>query len=429
MVEVGSGRIQAIVAAVLASVAALGGCSSDVAPYRDSTEESPPRPPPLLLRPEPKEDPELGDPGPTPKACVAHPVTGAGTTWLESTLASGGQRHLRCLSHGTAALSGRFVHTVHETNLPNIAGTYVEEADRIYDYPVHDRLANQPAVYYVVTQMALAQQAADDALSLPPVEVFTGPFFLFDSFYTGEGLTLGRAGLSGSRLDVDITAHEYGHHVVATLAPALHLSTLHEGMADFLSCAFRGDAAFMDSLPAPLQRPCDNDSAWPFDAYDTQQACALLAAGFKDAGWDQEYEEEYDTVQACLAAPGPHLLEGHLTGMIVSGALWSLHVDLGPATFMPLFLEALRQLPDDVPGDFGMLGTALLAADAAIYDGAHSAKIQLELEQRGMTADVGIATHEEGIGYACLYTPEHAAKGLVPAGPLLPAARPRRASR
>ena len=68
----------------------------------------------------------LGDPGPTPEICSAHPIAGVGTTWLETDPTSAKQRHLRCLSDGTAELSGRFVHVLHETNLPAVAGTSVE---------------------------------------------------------------------------------------------------------------------------------------------------------------------------------------------------------------------------------------------------------------------------------------------------------------
>lgn len=405
------------------------GCSGGVVSERDPSPEPADR---VLELPDLEGGQSLGDPGPTPIACEEHAIVGVGTTWLEASPSSGKQRHLRCLSEGTAELSGRFVHVVHETNLPAVAGTSVEEADRVYDYPATDRLANQPAAYYAVTEMALSHHASDEALELSAIDLYTGPFFVFDSFYSkgdhvkGESITLGRAGLPGNRLDVHIAAHEYGHHLISSLAPGLSVSTLHEGMADYLSCAFTADATFMRSLPSALQRPCDNDHRWPDDAGDTHQACQLLRDAFHTAGWDDSYQDELETIDACLAMPPPHALEGHQTGMIVSGALWALHEQIGEDIFVPLLLEALRLLPPEDAGDFGMFRLALLGADQAIHRGTHAAVIEDELAWRGISEDVGLAALEHGVGYACLMTPEHAGSDMVPAGPLLPVARARR---
>ncbi|MEJ7731555.1 MAG: hypothetical protein WKG00_20370 [Polyangiaceae bacterium] len=373
---------------------------------------------------------QLGDPGPLPEVCGTDRIFGVGTTWMDEGPATAETRWLRCLTPETDALAGRFVSAVHETNLPKMDGTQVAEADRYYDYAATDRRANQPATYWVMTEMALAHHAADTTL-IPPsaVEVFTGPFFVFDSFYGTDAVTLGRAGLSGTRLDVDIAAHEYGHHLISTLAPGIEVSTLHEGIADYLACAFTDDPRFMDALPAALARPCDNDHAWPADALDTHQACQLLEQGFASAGWTEKYASEYGAIEACLAMESPYLLEGHQTGMIVSGALWALHEGIGAARFLPLLHEALRRVPVEVEGDFGMLTTALLAADAELYDGENHQALVDELGARGMSADVGLAAHEGHVGYACLMTPEHEALGLLPAGPLLPHPRRARAER
>ena len=404
----------------------LGGCSSRVA----SNGEGPPTDDPDTIHDLlPIDQPQgpLGDPGPTPTACTQHPIAGFGTTWLDPSASSGQQRWLRCLSTGTEELRGRFVGALHETNLPEVAGTSVEEPDRVYDYPVDDRLANQPAAYYVVTEMALAHHAMDEDLDLSAIDLYTGPFFLFDSFYSaGESITLGRAGLPGNRLDVHIAAHEYGHHVIATLAPGLSASTLHEGMADFLSCVFNETAAFMGGLPVELRRPCDNQHRWPDDGKNVNEACQLLNAAFESTDWADEYDDELETIQDCLEMPPPYALEGHQTGMIVSGALWSLRDQLGEATVLALFYDALRRIPEDAAGDFGILRTALLEADDALFDGEHTSDIEAELALRGMLEDVGLSALEHGVGYSCLMTPEKRDSGRVPAGPLLPVARMRR---
>jgi hypothetical protein len=415
-------------ASVLCLAAFAAGCSVHVVVPSEDREE-PPLPGDLPKATAPQDDdPPLGDPGPLPEVCGTDRIFGVGTTWMDEGLESAAPRWLRCLTPETDALVGRFVSAVREANLPKLAGTKVAEPDRHYDYEATDRRANQPATYWVVTEMALAHHAADPTLApLPAVEAFTGPFFVFDSFYGSGAMTLGRAGLSGTRLDVDIAAHEYGHHVVSTLAPGIKLSTLHEGIADYLACAFTGDAGFMDALPIALARPCDNEHTWPADAIDTHQACQVLKEGFAGAGWAEEYASEYEAVEACLGMPGPHLLEGHQTGMIVSGALWALHQQIGPVRFVPLFHEALRRVPLEMEGDFGTLGTALLAADQALFGAMHQQAITVELAARGMTADVGLAEHEGHVPYACLMTPEHEALDLLPAGPLL--AHPRRVRR
>jgi hypothetical protein len=406
------------------------GCSVQVVvPFDEGDAPPVPGDGPKIADPH-QDDHQLGDPGPLPEVCGTDRIFGVGTTWLDDGLASAETRWLRCLTPETGALTGRFVSAVHETNLPKMDGTKVAEADRYYDYAATDRRANQPATYWVMTEMPLAHHAADTTLApMSAVEVFTGPFFVFDSFYGAGAVTLGRAGLSGTRLDVDIAAHEYGHHLISTLAPGIQLSTLHEGIADYLACAFTGDPRFMDALPSALSRPCDNDHAWPTHALDTHQACQLLKQGFASAGWAEKYASEYGAIEECLASESPYLLEGHQTGMIVSGALWALHEEIGAARFLPLVHEALRRVPLEVEGDFGMLSTALVAADAALYEGAHHQALLAELGARGMTADVGLAEHEGHVGYACLMTPEHDAQGLVPAGPLLPHPRRARAKR
>lgn len=417
--------------AVAAAVAAtlLGGCGSDVGrvdPTATGVDHTAPEGPPHA----PPDSPTQPiDPGPVPPVCGTFDDAGQGTTWVASSPASAVQRPLRCLDPASDGLAGRFVSRTAETPAPEFSGTPATEADRIYDYAVTDPQANQPAAYYVVTEMALSLNVLDAELAAPAVALATGPFFLANSYYSPEhGVTLGRGGLPGGRLDVEMAAHEYGHHAVTTLAPGLSLSTLHEGMADFLACHQSKDPDLMATLPAALRRPCENARRWPDDAQNVQQACALLVQAFQQAGWSKSYESEYEAALDCAAMPPPWALEGHQTGMIVSGALWSLHESLGVGTFMPLFFRALTLLPKEPTGDFGMLRAALHAADEALFGGANTAALDAELAYRGMLSDVGLGDQEleGGTAYACLETAEHRAADRLPAGPIMAMARNRR---
>jgi len=274
-----------------------------------------------------------------------------------------------------------------------------------------------------LTEMALEHSSLAPSLSYPALDVITGPFFMIDSYYSGKKITLGRGGLPNSRVDVQIASHEYGHHVIMTLAPQLSLSTFHEGMADFLACSYTKEATWTSSIPIVLQRPCENDHAWPADAQDLKQACDIMISGFQSAGWDQAYPDDYDALTDCSEMDPPYPLEGHQTGMIVSGALWSIGQAVGQTVFLPIYLRALTLIPASGVGDFGMLHQALVAADQEMHAGAHVAAIEAELTKRGMMFDVGISDLEMRTTYACLFTPEHEEAGLVPAGPLVPVPR------
>src|SRR5262245_53723734 len=87
------------------AVALLAGCTTAVGTNSDDDDGAL-----RSLRGAPRlsdREPSLGDPGPTPAACKAHPVNGVGTTWLDTSLETGGLRYLRCLSPGTDELAGR----------------------------------------------------------------------------------------------------------------------------------------------------------------------------------------------------------------------------------------------------------------------------------------------------------------------------------
>lgn len=355
--------------------------------------------------------------------CAEYPLTGSGSTWSTAPATATTLRPLRCLGNGER-LSGRFVSSTFEW--PSRGGAFaVTEASRVYDYPLGDPRANQPALYHRVTEMALAHWRLFPAAAYyGRVAVYSGEFSAFYSRYEGRALVLGRRMIAGGTADMHIAAHEYGHHVVSTLAPGLRSATLHEGLADFFGClppeGGEDGAPLLPAVPAFLQRDCANDRRWPEAARSLGEVCAAQLAGFQSTGWDAAYPAEYaDLAAGCAALPARlrEAVEPHVTGMIVSGALWSLSRTLGRATTIRLVLHALSVWK--IGGDLGSLGEGLLEADRSEFGGAHAGAIAEQLALRGMTADVGLWGKEQGFEFPCRMTPGHHARGVAPAGPLL----------
>ncbi len=382
--------------------------------------EPPPVQPPDAQPPEAQAaDASVDEAPPEPAPCDDFEIVGSGITWLTGPPSAPEQRPLRCLSSGDA-LTGRYAKAVFE-GTSNGKKSFALEESRVYDYPLDDPRANHSAVYYRLTEMALEHRRALPTARYPEITVFTGPYSYFDSEYNRTSITLGRGMLPGGNADMYIAGHEYGHHVVTTLAPQIHFGTLHEGMADLFACMVPGsDAELLPAVPVFLLRPCANARKWPDDKVTLKQTCTAQVEGFVASGWDTLYPSMYHSLAdgcAKLSGASGEALEAHHTGRVISGALWALRTRIGHARFLPMLLRALQLWP--MSGDFGALRASLLGADKEMYAGAHAAEIERELTLRGMTTDVDLFALEFGRAFPCLATPELKARGARPAGPML----------
>jgi hypothetical protein len=322
-------------------------------------------------------------------------------------------RPLRCMTKGVDTLSGRFVKSVHEGR-EGAQGTILREASRLYDFPFADARVNHPALYWLFTEVAIEHKGLDKSVDYPALSVFNGDYTVFFSHYAGDSITLGRFMLPQSKIDIHIAAHEYGHHIIYTLAQQITSGTLHEGMADYFGCAVMPSGEILPAVPPFLVRACKNDRAWPSGKRTVKETCEGHVAGFESSGWDKLYPNEYQQVKQGCAALSPTegaRVEGHQTGMIVAGAMWRLHEAMGRTTFLTLLLRALQSWPRS--GDFGAMRTALLAADQALFAGKYSSIIELELTKRGITTDVGLDQLEGWQAFPCLETSAQPAAGPI----------------
>ena len=99
-------------ACAFALASAAAGCSGTVTWDETAPELVPPKaddPPQVDAGPAPDAGPlDAGPPidaGPTPEVCDGYPITGSGTTWLESAPTSAEQRPLRCLTSASDRVS------------------------------------------------------------------------------------------------------------------------------------------------------------------------------------------------------------------------------------------------------------------------------------------------------------------------------------
>jgi hypothetical protein len=351
-------------------------------------------------------------PPPTP-ACEGFDDQGRGDSWIVSGPKTAEVRPLRCMARGVDTLSGRFVRNVHEGR-EGAQGTLLHEASRVYDYPFADTRVNHPALYWLFTEVALEHAALDKQARYPALSVFNGDYTVFFSHYAGDSITLGRFMLPEGKIDIHIAAHEYGHHVIFTLAPQIQSGTLHEGMADYFGCAVLPGVETLPAVPSFLVRACKNDRAWPSGKRTVKETCEGHVAGFQASGWDKLYPTEYQQISQGCAALSPTdgaRVEGHQTGMMVAGALWSLQERIGRDELLKILLHALRNWP--VSGDFGALRYALLNSDAIAFNGKYKAVIEAELSSRGMTSDVGLEQLEGWQAFPCFDSKDRPAVGPV----------------
>jgi hypothetical protein len=230
--------------------------------------------------------------------------------------------------------------------------------DLRFEFPTADPRFVQTSVYRGLTETGLLAERLGFATT-PPVPAFTGlidPFTggpLNNAFYVpsipafgfgdGDGEVLRNLGT-----DIDVPAHEFGHHVFEVLVEPIVFSfedpvlAMGEGVADTFSLLVGGDERVGNSV--------------------VPGASALRSLGgavFPDA-----------------LAPDPHL-----TGLVYGGANRDIARKLGNAAFGELLIAALPFLPPEpIETDYR---DAFLAGDQALNAGANAALLQKIFKARG----------------------------------------------
>jgi hypothetical protein len=256
-----------------------------------------------------------------------------------------------------AALAGTYVRVRAHNGVP-AAGH-----DGAFDYPPTDRRFAQVMAYAHLDRFAAYLDALGFQPRLKTIEAHVNAFEELNAYYDGRtgALYYGFDRHFRAADDADALLHEYGHAVVDGTAPWLmradtrYEAALHEGYADYLACSFTADAYMAEALYQAL-----------FEEYGMDAVASI--------GYDPRHPgRRCDNARRW---PKDVTEDPHVTGMIVSGALWDLRVaavaahdaDEGPRVADRLALTALRYLgqrnndPQDVL-------EALLVADRRLKTG------------------------------------------------------------
>jgi hypothetical protein len=242
----------------------------------------------------------------------------------------------------------------------DLEGVGAFRPDRHFVFPPADPRFVQTSVYRGLTDTGRFAQAVGFPAFAQPLPAFvnlldplTGgafnnafydPVFGVFGFGNGDGLTLANLGT-----DLDVAAHEMGHHVFETLVQPLVFSAqdpvlaMHEGVADTFAALVGGDPDVGEStLPgAPFLRTLANDRIFPDDIADSP----------------------------------------HETGLVFGGANWDLIQALGADAFARLLLASLPFVPPEP--DFIDYRDALRQGDQALSGGANRPLIDAVFAARG----------------------------------------------
>jgi|GEM_PF-3940542 len=166
----------------------------------------------------------------------------------------------------------------------------------------------------------------------------------------GDGLVL-----KNLLLDSDVISHEMSHHVIfSTLTSTVGESlAIHEGLADYFSFAYSGDA-------------CLGETICP----ETSLACVVYKKCLRTGSNSLIFDDEN------LIG-----LDWHKEGQIISGVLWDLRRDLGEKIVDKLVLRSIGYFLSDI-GYYGLI-LSLMRADELLYKGKHQCQIFDSFLRRG----------------------------------------------
>ena len=234
---------------------------------------------------------------------------------------------------GGDALRGRYV-DVRDGLGPRAAGA----AGR-FDFPAPDRRFGEVMAYAHLDALAAYLDALGFATRRQPIVATVHAFPELNAFYDSRTGGLYFGAVDGFRVadDADALFHELAHAVVDGQAPALVRGTrddaaVHEAYADYLACSFADEPHVAEALWEEVARQLGPTETLERSGYDPRHPG-------RPCDSTRRWPEDADT-------------DPHVTGMIMSGALWDLRAaarralgrDEGRRTVDRLALVALRYL-------------------------------------------------------------------------------------
>lgn len=322
-----------------------------------------------------------------PLLCPDTYATGSGKVWRGNNPYKLTERDLPCLE-GDGTLSGYYISSIRPST-----GETAQSDEEKYHYESDDARVNQVQAYYVLTHMAnwligyfvpmedytnTIDAIRSDRVSLDynRAEV--------ESLQDCITLNMGMEGLDDNLLNVDVFAHEFGHHVVLSLSE-IRNGMIHEALCDYLAASFTQDSTIEPSDWSGFDRELDNNHTAPEDVITRGEYCSILLGRMEADGIDQEYPSLANTLRACYE---PQVPEHHWASMILSGALWELRGQIGEDELNPVLFSALHRY---VPDDTGDLMNRLIEEDAALNAGANQNLIQNVFTARGIDQNLNLA--------------------------------------
>ncbi len=335
--------------------------------------------------------------------CPEGYVTGRGHVFPLDAPDAVAERDLLCLE-GDGTLRGYFVAGVGSS----LEGTSGYEAAHS---PIHSFLytAGEPRfdevqAYYVTTSMiAWVMAHLDDPVALEPsVDVLRGDEVLLDygraeveSRQWCSLMTMGMQRVTAPAVNVDVLAHELGHHIVMSLNSAIENSMLHEGLADYLAASFTNDPVLESSEWPTFDRSLEEERIAPDDIITREEYCQLLYDALHADSLETIYPGLLDALVFCLGgtAEEREAPAHHYAGVIVASALWQIRGRVGEEVLHPMLFQVLH---DNDVNETGLLMDLLVSADAARYGGVHQAIIVDAFTTRGINVDLGFDFRDMG---------------------------------
>lgn len=324
-----------------------------------------------------------------PLLCPDTCTTGRGKVWRGHDPYDLKERDLPCLA-GEGVLSGHYIGSI----TPSIGETaYSEEEEFLYDSD--DARVSQVQAYYVITHMAnwligyfspsLEYQATIDVIRSDRVNLQYHRAEVESQQLCYE-LNMGMDGLNHELLNVDVFAHEFGHHVVFSLNRQISNGMIHEALADYLAASFTRDSAIEPSDWDGFDRDLENDHTAPHDVITKGEYCSILLGRMEADGIDAEYPSLATTFRQCRDQDPPEP-EPHWASMILSGALWELRREIGEPDFNHALFRALHNYSINDTGDFM---EKLIESDGVFNQGQNEQLIRDVFSARGIDHNLNL---------------------------------------
>ncbi|HUU03545.1 MAG TPA: hypothetical protein VM425_19070 [Myxococcota bacterium] len=324
-----------------------------------------------------------------PLLCPAEYISGRGNVWRGADPHELSERDIPCLQ-GDGSLRGYYLDSITASR-----GDAAYSAENRFFYDTTDDRLNQVEAYYVISHMAnwivgYFIPSNDYGTTLEMIRADKVHLYFdrpdVESKQLCYSLELGMQGVSGSLMNVDVSAHEFGHHLIFSLNRQIANSMIHEAMADFLAACFTSDTLIEPSQWPGFDRNLQNDNQAPEDIITKGAYCDLLLSRMEQDGIDQVYKSLAQTFADCRAQD-PQEPEPHWASMILSGALWDLRAAIGESDFLPALFSALHR---NAVSDTGDLMQRLIEADQELNAGANENLIENTFAERGIDHDLGL---------------------------------------